>query len=177
MNSKKKNNKKVLEDDKPINKASIINFYELEDVKAFDVKKHNPNFETHHISIPFRLGIIGASGSGKSNTVLNIIAQFSDTFNRIIIFTKNKKEPLYEYLEVKIPQKDELEIFEGLDGLNKMDLEKEFNKGQTLIIFDDMCLEKDQHQIEELFIRGRKLGEGISLCYLSQSFFYAVYFL
>lgn len=172
MNSKKKNNlAKKNEQNEDIKKpSSVINFYELDDVKAFDVKKHNPNFETHHISVPFRIGIIGASGSGKSNTVLNIIAQFSETFNRIIIFTKNKVEPLYQYLELKIPQKDELEIFEGLDELNKMKLDTEF-KGQTLIIFDDMVLEKDQSQIEQLFIRGRKLGDGVSLAYLSQSYF------
>ena len=150
--------------------SSVINFYELDDVKAFDIKKHNPNFEIHKISVPFRIGIIGASGSGKSNTVLNIVSQFSGTFNRIIIFTKNKVEPLYQFLEAKIPHKDELEIFEGLDELNKMNLDKDF-KGQTLIIFDDMVLEKDQHQIEQLFIRGRKLGDGVSLCYLSQSYF------
>ena len=168
--SKKSNMKEIIVNEKPINASSVINFYELDDVKAFDKPKHNPNFEVHHISVPFRMGIIGASGSGKSNTVLNIIAQFSGTFNRIIIFTKNKAEPLYEYLEVKIPQKDELEIFEGLAELNKYNLDKEF-KGQTLIIFDDMCLEKDQHMVEELFIRGRKLGEGVSLCYLSQSFY------
>ena len=89
MNSKKKNNlTKKNEQNEDIKKpSSVINFYELDDVKAFDVKKHNPNFETQHISVPFRIGIIGASGSGKSNTVLNIIAQFSETFNRIIIFT------------------------------------------------------------------------------------------
>ena len=173
MNSRKKINKQNIPEQPvaPIVKPSdVINFYDLDDVKAFDVKKHNPNFDVHKISVPFRMGIIGASGSGKSNTVLNIIAQFSGTFNRIIIFTKNKAEPLYQYLEAKIPQKDELEIFEGLDELNKMKLDTEF-KGQTLIIFDDMCLEKDQSQIEQLFIRGRKLGDGVSLAYLSQSFY------
>ena len=51
-----------------------------------------------------------------------------------------------------------------------MNLDKDF-KGQNLIIFDDMVLEKDQHQIEQLFIRGRKLGDGVSLAYLSQSYF------
>ena len=168
MNSKKKNNKKIEE---VINKpSSVINFYELDEVKAFDKPRHNPNFEIHNITIPFRMSIIGASGSGKSNTVMNIISQFNNTFNHITIFTKNKAEALYEYLEVKIPHKDDLEIFEGLDELNKKNLDKDF-KGQNLIIFDDICLEKDQHQIEELFIRGRKLGDGISLCYLSQSYF------
>lgn len=167
MNSKKKNNK---QNEKNHNPSSVINFYELEEVKAFDVKKHNPNFEIHKITIPFRMAIIGASGSGKSNIVMNLISQFNNTFNHISIFTKNKIEPLYQFLEQKIPHKDDLEIFEGLDELNKMNLDKDF-KGQNLIIFDDMVLEKDQHQIEQLFIRGRKLGDGVSLAYLSQSYF------
>ena len=83
---------------------------------------------------------------------------------------KNKDEPLYKYLEKRIPERDQLEIFEGLDELNKMNLDKDF-KGQTLCIFDDLCLEKNQSQIEQLYIRGRKLAGGVSLIYLSQSFY------
>ena len=150
--------------------TDIINFYELDDVKAFQKQYHNPNFESHKMTVPFRMSIIGASGSGKSNSVLNIINQFTDTFNHIKLFVKNKEEPLYQYLEKKIPEKDQLEIFEGLDALNKMNLDKDF-KGQTLCIFDDLCLEKNQSQIEQLYIRGRKLAGGVSLIYLSQSFY------
>ena len=150
--------------------TDIINFYDLADVKAFQKAYHNPNFSSHQITIPFRMSIIGASGSGKSNCVLNIISQFNDTFNHIKLFVKNKEEPLYQYLEQRIPERDLLEIFEGLDELNKMNLDKDL-KGQTLCIFDDLCLEKNQSQIEQLYIRGRKLAEGVSLIYLSQSFY------
>jgi hypothetical protein len=38
-------------------------------------------------------------------------------------------------------------------------------------VFDDIWLAKDQNAISELFIRGRKIEGGISLCYLSQSCF------
>ena len=152
------------------NSSQIINFYELAEVKAFEKESHNPNYEQHNIKIPCRIAIIGASGSGKSNTVLNFINQFTDTFNHILIFTKNKTEPLYQYLEAKIPSRDQLTIYEGLDELNKMNLDKDFH-GQTLVIFDDMVLEKNQSQIEQLFIRGRKLAGGVSLLYLSQSYY------
>jgi hypothetical protein len=154
---------------KPKN-TDIINFYELDAVKAFQKEYHNPNFESHKITIPFRGIILGASGGGKSNCVLNIISQFSDTFNHIKLFVKNKDEPLYKYLEQKIPERDQLEIFEGLDELNKLNLDKDL-KGQTLIIFDDIMLEPKQGQIEQLYIRGRKLAGGVSLLYLSQSFY------
>jgi hypothetical protein len=154
---------------KPKN-TDIINFNDLDDVKAFQKEYHNPNFESHKILIPFRGIILGASGSGKSNCVLNIINQFTDTFNHIKLFVKNKDEPLYKYLEQKIPERDQLEIFEGLDELNKLNLDKDL-KGQTLIIFDDIMLEPKQGQIEQLYIRGRKLAGGVSLLYLSQSFY------
>ena len=40
---------------------------------------------------------------------------------------------------------------------------------QHLVIFDDMVLEKNQKLMSEMYIRGRK--RGISVCYLSQSFY------
>jgi hypothetical protein len=147
---------------------NIINFYELDEVKAFKKKSYNPNYKSHGITVPFRSVIIGSSGAGKSNLVLNLISQMQNTFNMIYIYTRNKAEPLYEFLESKI-EPGFLEINEGLDKLiNKKDSDY---FGQTLVIFDDLCLEKDQSVISELYIRGRKIEGGISLCYLSQSYF------
>ena len=103
--------------------------------------------------------IIGASASGKSNIVLNPISLCENTFNKIYLFTRDKREALYQYLEMSIPDKEFLEIHEGLDHLKQMDFKNAFF-GQTLVIFDDLCLEKDQDDICELYIRGRKLGSG-----------------
>jgi ABC-type lipoprotein export system ATPase subunit len=88
----------------------------LSDVKALKIKTINPNYKSHGMKVPFRSIIIGASGSGKTNILLNLISQMKNTFNKIIIYTRNKKEPLYEYLEKKI-EPDFLEIHEGLDEL------------------------------------------------------------
>jgi hypothetical protein len=67
---------------------------------------------------------------------------------------------------------ESFEIHEGLDELNSYNLNTEFS-GQELIIFDDLVLEKNQSQIEQLFIRGRKLSEkkGLTLIYLTQIYF------
>jgi hypothetical protein len=43
--------------------------------------------------------------------------------------------------------------------------------GSSLVIFDDQINEKDQKCINELYIRGRKIAGGISLLYLTQSYF------
>ena len=42
---------------------------------------------------------------------------------------------------------------------------------QILLCFDDQVAEKNHSKIEEYFIRGRKIGRGITMIYLSQSFF------
>jgi hypothetical protein len=87
-----------------------------------------------------------------------------NTFHRIIVITKNKNEPLYNFLQDKIQS---LEIFEGLS--NAPDLDSFDKKENSLIIFDDLCLDKKQNQIEEYAIRCRKLG--VSMMYLTQSWF------
>lgn len=163
----KKNNQKL--------KSEIINFYELEEVKKHAYNYHNPNynFTTMPLRHPLRMIICGASGSGKSNLLINIINSMNDTFEKILIFTQDKDEQLYNYLEEKIPD-DQLEIFEGIDNVNNYNFD-DLDEKQHLIIFDDMCIEteKKQQKICELFIRGRKMAHkcGLSLIYLTQSYF------
>jgi hypothetical protein len=149
----------------------VKNFYELDDVQAFCNKKHNPFYELHGITVPLRLATIGGSGSMKSNTVLNIISTMNQTFNTIEIFCRCKSEPLYDYLQTKIDP-SMLTIYEGLQELNKRDLNEYYKtKGASLVIFDDLCLERDQSKIAELAIRGRKIGNGVSIIYISQKYF------
>lgn len=158
---------------KPLMKASkkgsneINNFYTLipDDLKK---KYHNPNIANHLIKIPFRMLIIGGSGSGKTNTAMEVIHRMSGTFEKIVICCKSKAEPLYQFLETKIPP-EQLEIYEGIENVPSVDNYK--TVGQMLIIFDDLVLDKNQSEIEQYFIRGRKIGGGISCIYLSQSYF------
>ncbi len=152
-----------------------INFYGLEECEAFKIDYHNPNYnpETMPLKHPFNLVINGVSGSGKSNILLDIIYKLNNTFEYIYIFTQNADEQLYEYLKSKIPYPN-LKIFEGINELNKLDIDK-LEKAQYLFIYDDMCVETDrkQEKIKYLFTRGRKLGQkcGITNIYLSQSYY------
>jgi energy-coupling factor transporter ATP-binding protein EcfA2 len=130
---------------------------------------HNPSYNNCFIKHVFRCLIIGASGAGKTQLVVELIHRMENTFGNIVIVCKNKEEPLYKFLASKI-KPEQFQIFEGIDEIP--DLDSYFDKQlQNLVIFDDLVLEKDQSMIEQYFIRGRKIGKGISLCYLTQSYF------
>jgi hypothetical protein len=149
----------------------LQNFYEKKEVQAFMKKQINPNKKYHGLDLPMRLLVIGSSGSGKTCTTLNLLNYFSHTFNTIYLIAKTLNEPLYDYLQFKM-KKQNVHFFEGLDDLNSWDLKEHFEgKGQCLIIFDDLMLEKKQDKILELFIKGRKLASGVSLVYLAQGYF------
>lgn len=144
-------------------KNEIINFYTKKDVQKYLSKSHNPHFDKHHIKIPFRMLICGNSGSMKTNTLLNLIHIMKGTFQRIVIILKSKDEPLYNYLRDKIK---DLEIYEYPDMVDVDSFDKEI---QSLVVMDDLVLEKNQKRLEEFFIRARK--KGCSLAYLSQSYY------
>jgi hypothetical protein len=120
------------------------------------------------MSIPARMGIIAPSGLGKSKFVLNYIAKCSDTFGHIIIVCK-AMEPLYEFLRDKVGSKSVTFYLKLTDLPNPNDLN--MGKKQVSLIFDDQVAEKNQRKIEEYFLRGRKVGSGITMMYLSQNFY------
>jgi ABC-type dipeptide/oligopeptide/nickel transport system ATPase component len=146
----------------------LKDWYAEKGVQKYLTKQNNPHFDKHHIKIPFRMLIVGNSGSGKTSTLMNLIYNMSDTFEEIIICCKSKSEPLYEYLEDKFRKDKSVKIMEfGKDGLP--DIDKMDKETQRLLVFDDLVNEKDQKQICEAFIRARK--KNCSLCYLSQSYY------
>jgi len=144
----------------------IINWYEKMD-KSLLVQAENPNFDLHRLKIPLRMCVVAPSGSGKTNFLVNLIHLFSrgkGTFADITIITRNKDEPLYNFLSAK---SDQIQIKEGLHNLPQLDkMDKAVNH---LVCIDDMVLAKDQSQIENYYIRARKLN--CSVIYLSQSYY------
>lgn len=136
--------------------------------KSMTPKYHNPCFDKHKMKWPFRACIIGGSGSGKTTLVLELIHRMNDTFGLIILCVKNQDEPLYNFLKSKL-KPEALHIYENgeIPPLEKYKDEE----CQILMIFDDLVNEKNQKPIIEWYIRGRKLAEGVSMIYLSQSYF------
>jgi len=145
-------------------KYQMENFYN-KIPKDMHLKSINPNYDLHKMKIPARILIVGSSGSGKTQTLMNIIKIFNNTFMNIVICTKNADEPLYNWLKTKI-KIDQLQIFEGIENIPDLD---SFNKKENnLIVFDDLILD-DLKKISGYFIRARKLN--ISCIFISQSYY------
>lgn len=146
--------------------ANIVNFYDVIPKKYLD-ETTNPNYELHHIELPFRMSVVAPSGSGKTNFVLNLLRVFGHapgTFQNIHIVTANKDEPLYNYLESEF---DNVKITEGLQTLPKLD---DFDKREnSLVVVDDLVLERRLDEVEKYFIRCRK--KNVSIAFLSQTYF------
>jgi len=64
----------------------------------YKVKSYNPNKgKTHEFEIPARILIVGSSGCGKTNNLMNLLkVAFNGTFTHIYLCVKNSDEPLYK---------------------------------------------------------------------------------
>ena len=59
-------------------------------------RKYNPNW-SYIPDHPYRILIIGGSGSGKTNTLLNLINNQSD-IDKIYLYAKDPQEDKFQYL-------------------------------------------------------------------------------
>ena len=144
--------------------------------------KHNRNMP-YIPDHPYRILIIGGSGSGKTNLLLNLIENPPD-IDKIYLYAKDPYEAKYQYLinkreSVEIEHFNNLEAFTEYSNdmcdvykiIDEYNLDKE---NKTLIVFDDMIADMISNKklnliVTELFIRRRKLN--ISLVFISQSYF------
>ena len=127
--------------------------------------------------------IIGGSGSGKTNALLNLINHEPD-IDKIYLYAKDPYEAKYQFLIKKREDAGTKHFNDSkafIEYLNKMfDIHKnikDYNpnkKRKILIVFDDMIADMLSNKklnpiVTELFIRGRKLN--ISLVFITQSYF------
>ena len=110
------------------------------------IKEHNPNWPQipDH---PYRILIIGGSGSGKTNLLFNLISRQSD-INKIYLYAKDPYEATYQLLIHKREStglnylndlKAFIEYSNDMDDIYKNIKEYDPNKRRKiLIIFDDV---------------------------------------
>ena len=123
--------------------------------------------------------MIGGLGSGKTNSLFNLIIHQSD-IDKIFLYAKDPYEAKYRFLINKTESpglkhlndsKAFTEHSNDMDDIYKNI--KEYNpnkKRKTLTVFDDMIADMLIHKklnwpVTELFIRGRKLN--ISLAFIT----------
>ena len=144
--------------------------------------KHNKNWP-YIPDHPYRILIIGGSGSEKTNLLLNLIEKQPD-IDKICLYTKDPYESKYQYLVNKrdgvgINQFHDSKTFidysnDMHDVYKNIDEYNPYKKNKILIVFDDMIADMIHNKklnsiVTELFIRGRKLN--ISLVFITQSYF------
>ena len=157
----------------------IINFNDYVNENRTEHNKNWPYIPDH----PYRILIIGGSGSGKTILSLNLMENQPD-IDKIYLYAKNPYELKYQYLINKreslgINHFNDLKVF--IDYSNNMhDVYKNINdynpdkENKILIVFDHMIADMIHNKklnsiVTELFIRGRKLN--ISLVFVTQSYF------
>lgn len=122
---------------------------------------------------PFRCIIIGASGSGKTNVLMNLIQLYLN-FNTLTVFARHLDNDQYQDLMdiVEQTEKDRKETFAFFsDDLSELPAVNDFSReNANLVVFDDWAaLEQHEHKpINDYFIRGRH--KNMSVLYLSQSY-------
>ena len=132
---------------------------------------------------PYRILIIGGSGSGKTNALLNLINNQPD-IDEIYLYAKDPYEAKYQFLINKKEStwlkhfndpKAFIEYSNNIEDVYKNIDEYNIDKKSKISIFfghmiSDMINNKNLNSIvTELFIRGRKLN--ISLVCITQSYF------
>ena len=132
---------------------------------------------------PFRMLIIGPSGSRKTNTLLHLINNLHP-IDKIYLYAKDLSEPKYEFLINKREQagiknlNDPHAFIEYSDDMNDVyENINNYNKNRDkkmLIVFDDMTADIEYNKnfkqiIKELFYRACKINA--SIVFITQCYF------
>ena len=157
----------------------MINFDEYTNENKIEHNSKWPYIPDH----PYRILIVGGSGSGKTNALLNLINNQPD-IDKIYLYVKDPYEAKYQYLINKREKvgldhfddhkafiehsNDMQDVYKNIDDYNPR------KKRKALIVFDDMIADMINNKklnaiVTELFIRGRKRNS--SIVFITQSYF------
>ena len=143
----------------------ITNFYKQLPNDLKRESKTNKTFKNHRILPNSMICAIGGTGSGKSNSILDMIKRMDGTFYQIIVFNPvSTDEPLLSMLKQKMP---EVELISDINELPPLSSFEDDKDQQKLLIVDDFInmVKKDFKKILEYFTGGRKAGfTVVALC-------------
>ena len=149
----------------------MINFDDYTNKNKIEHNSKWPYIPDH----PYRILIVGGSGSGKTNALFNLINNQPD-IDKIYLYAKDPYKAKYQYLinkreKVGVSHYDDPKAFieysnDMLDVYKNIEDYNPRKNRDVLIVFDDMIADminnKKLHSIvTELFIRGRKLNISI----------------
>ena len=155
----------------------MINFDEYVNENKTEHNKNWPYTPDH----PYKILIIGGSGSGKTNVLLNLIENQPD-IDKIYLYAKDPYEAKYQYL-INIREKIGLKRFNDpkafieysndmCDVYKNIDVYNIDKERKILIVFDEMIADIIKNKklnsiVTELVIRSRKIN--ISFVFITQS--------
>lgn len=146
--------------------TDLTNFYNLIPKEKQQLPK---GYKQHYIDKNSRILMIGASGCGKSNSLLNFIERSSGEFHQIIICSfSTTDEPLYNYLQSKIP---DVELINDINDVPPVQDFDDSNKNKSkLIVFDDFIglSTKQMKVLTDYAISSRKFG--FTTVFISQNY-------
>ena len=144
-----------------------------------------PNFDTHSNEKPkrryndfldedYRMLVTGASGSGKTNTLMYMLRVPLVYYDMVYLYTRNPHQDKIQDLEKlmdRISQRVGYSVLEIKDPDNIMDTREYPEGNRKVVIFDDLVNAADniQSKIANHFTDGRH--HQISPIYLTQSYF------
>lgn len=155
------------------------NYYLTSSVKKLNIPRTKDLEEYTGIPVSKHLLLIGGTGSGKTNALLDFItlsSQGKGVFDTIYLCYKTD-EPLYDMLSEKL-KKDQFIKYRRVEDVPNVDTFQDLTHydddepiKEILFIFDDCVNEKGKNleKIKQYFTYGRK--KGITLVFLSQSFY------
>ena len=123
--------------------------FHLDDITNESNKEQNDKWP-YIPDYPYRILIIGGSGSGKTNALINLIKE-QDDIDKIYLYAKDLTEPKYEFLIKKRENSGKKrlndssafigcsntmdDVYENIDDYNPS------RKRKFLVVFDDMIAE------------------------------------
>ena len=139
--------------------------------QSFEIN-HNPKWPyiLDHI---YRILIIGGSGSGKTNLLLNLVKHLQIDIGKIYLYVKDPFESKYQLRingrenvgikQIKNPVSF-IDYFQTIDDIyQNLESYNPRKNRKVLLVFDDMTVDMETNKqmvpkVTELFLRGKKLN-------------------